>query len=87
MLLKKENKLLFQSNESIDKHKRTSSSASKRSLIKMPSTSKLPHDFFSCNDPIKMIKAVEKKNSRDANFLVTDSLLFTFKAKDSEKLH
>jgi hypothetical protein len=46
MLLKKENKHLFQS---IDKSKRPSSSLSKKALIKIPSTNKLPQDFFKPN--------------------------------------
>lgn len=65
MLLKKENKLLIRFNDSLDKHRRTSSSANKRSLIKIPSTSKLPQDFFGHNDLImKTAKVVEKKDPK-----------------------
>lgn len=46
MLLKKENRHLFQS---ADKQKRPSSSVNKKSLIKIPSTTKLPQDFFKPN--------------------------------------
>jgi hypothetical protein len=64
MLLKKENRLLFQSNEKIDQHKRTSSSASKRSIIKMPSTSKLPQDFYGHPDHImKSVKHSDRKDN------------------------
>ncbi len=46
MLLKKENKNLY---HSIDEPKRPTSSLSKKSLIKIPSTSKIPQDFFKPN--------------------------------------
>lgn len=77
MLLKRENKKLF---ESAEKPKRPSCSASKRSLIKIPSTSKLPQDFFKPNEvALKSLKTLNKKESKNT---FTNSLLFTFKPSE-----
>jgi hypothetical protein len=53
MLLKKENKQLFINNYSIEKlSKRSVSSSNKKSLLRIPSSNKLPKDFFKLNESV-----------------------------------
>ncbi len=61
MLLKKENKFLFKTQQSVEKNdRRTSSSAAKRALIRISSSSRLPKDFFK---PSELTNCIDRQKT------------------------